>query len=196
MKLLIAARLPFYEKWGESMRMIGRLLSGLVRAAGTLLVCAVPAAAVVYFREWILAAPLPRGALALLLTVLYLILIEAARRGILRLRLRGMDGHAFENYCEKRLRRHGFRHVERTKATRDHGADILARRGLRRYVFQCKLYAYPVGNKAVQQAFTAMNYYDCDAAVVITNQRFTSQAEQEAEKLGVELWDRDVLLHL
>ena len=41
-----------------------------------------------------------------------------------------------------------------------------------------------------------MNYYDCDRAIVIANQRFTSQAELEAEKLDVELWDKDILLDL
>ncbi len=178
------------------MKFFGRLLSALARLLGVLLACALPAAALLYYSDRILEDPPLRGTLAFLLVLLYLILLQVLERLWLKLRLRHMNGYAFETYCVRRLARHGYRHIERTTGSRDHGADILARRGIRRYVFQCKLYRYPVGNKAVQQAFTAMNYYDCDAAVVITNQRFTSQAIQEAEKLGVELWDEQVLRDL
>ena len=196
MKLLIAERLPFSLNGVESMTIIGRLLSLLMRVAGELLFLVLPAAAVLYLGEWI-AADLPlRGILAALSVLLYLILRQMLSDLLFVLRLRFLDGAGFEAYCERRLRRHGYRSVERTQKSRDHGADILARRGIHRYVFQCKLYQSPVGNSAVQQAFTAMNYYDCDIAVVITNQRFTSQAIREAEKLGVELWDRQVLRNL
>ena len=38
--------------------------------------------------------------------------------------------------------------------------------------------------------------YKKDIAVVLTNRYFTDQAIEEAEELGVKLWDRDKLLAL
>ena len=50
-------------------------------------------------------------------------------------------------------------------------------------------YSYPVGNKAVQEAYAGANFYDCDKAMVMTNLTFTRAATELAEKLEVELWD-------
>ncbi|MBR1759115.1 MAG: restriction endonuclease [Lachnospiraceae bacterium] len=178
------------------MKWIGKILLGIVRIAFTLLRYLIPAGILLYFLDWFLEDITWRAPIGLLGVILWFLLLHALPRLIRRLRLHFMDGYQFEAYCCKRLRRNGFRDVHTTTGSRDHGADILARKGLHKYVFQCKLYQYPVGNKAVQQAFTAMNYYDCDRAIVIANQRFTSQAELEAEKLDVELWDKDILLDL
>ena len=172
------------------------LLLGLIKLCFKLLRYLIPAALVLYIIDWVMADVPFRGPLILAGIFLWFLLLEGLRRTFLRLRLHFMDGYAFEAYCLKRLKKNGFYDVESTTGSRDHGADILARRGMNRYAFQCKKYQYPVGNKAVQQAFSAMNYYDCDKAVVIANQRFTSQAEAEAEKLGVELWDKKVLMDL
>jgi hypothetical protein len=49
------------------------------------------------------------------------------------------------------------------------------------------LYSTPVGNDAVQEVFAGMNYYECDHAVVVTNNSFTKSAIDLSEKLKVEL---------
>ena len=99
-----------------------------------------------------------------------------------------MNGHKFEYKCAKMLRRKGFHHVEVTKKSGDQGVDILAYKGFSKYAIQCKYYSYPVGNKAVQEAYAGANFYDCDKAMVMTNTTFTRSATQLAEKLEVELW--------
>jgi len=54
---------------------------------------------------------------------------------------------------------------------------------------QCKFYSHPVGVSAVQQVVGGMAYYDCDRAMVITNNTFTRQAKELAERNDVELLD-------
>jgi len=46
---------------------------------------------------------------------------------------------------------------------------------------------------AVRDAYAGMKNYDCQAALAIATTFFTRQAKEEAEKLGVELWDRAYL---
>ena len=98
-----------------------------------------------------------------------------------------MNGYEYEQACAEYLRKKGFKDVRVTQASRDQGADIIARRKKEKYAFQCKYYSTPVGNKAVQEVYAAATFYDCDRAVVMTNATFTSGAVELAETLGVEL---------
>lgn len=107
-----------------------------------------------------------------------------------------MTGEEFEVYVKEILIRNGYKHVELTKRSGDFGVDILAEYKGKTYAIQCKLYGRPVGVSAVQQAFAGCTYYECDQGVVITNQRFTSQAISLANANDVLLWDGDMLMHL
>lgn len=107
-----------------------------------------------------------------------------------------MDGQEFEEFCANILKRNGFWNVRVTKASGDHGVDILADKDGRKYAIQCKCYSNNVGNKAVQEAYSGKTIYKADIAVVLTNSYFTNQAIEDAKTLGVELWDRNKLLKL
>ena len=104
-----------------------------------------------------------------------------------------MDGHQFERFCADILRKNGFKDVEVTQGSGDHGIDILAEKDGITYAVQCKCYSSDIGNSAVQQAHTGKSLYHKDIAVVMTNRHFTPQALEEAKALGVKLWDRDKL---
>ena len=104
-----------------------------------------------------------------------------------------MDGHDFEYYCADILKKNGFSNVEVTQGSGDHGIDILAEKDDITYAIQCKCYSSNIGNAAVQQAHTGKSIYHKDIAVVLTNQYFTTQATEEANALGVKLWDRNKL---
>lgn len=104
-----------------------------------------------------------------------------------------MSGVDFELFSADLLRKLGFVNVETTKASGDHGIDILAEKDDVTYAIQCKCYSSNIGNAAVQQALTGKQLYRRDIAVVLTNQYFTAQAKEEANALGVKLWDRDKL---
>ena len=71
-----------------------------------------------------------------------------------------MDGHTFEHYCAGLLRRNGFHHVEVTRGSGDQGIDILAWKHRKKYGIQCKCYSYYLGNKAIQEAYAGMKFYE------------------------------------
>lgn len=104
-----------------------------------------------------------------------------------------MSGLEFEHFCAEVLTANGFSNVEVTQGSGDHGIDILAEKDDITYAIQCKCYSSNIGNAAVQQAHTGKSLYHKDIAVVLTNQYFTQQAQEEANALGVKLWDRNKL---
>ncbi|WP_420794398.1 restriction endonuclease [Sphingosinicella microcystinivorans] len=83
--------------------------------------------------------------------------------------------------------------VQMTPATRDGGADFVAEKGRHRLVAQCKRYAQPVGNKAVQEVHSAVRLYHGTIACVIAPMGFTSQARREAHGLSVTLLHHSAL---
>lgn len=107
-----------------------------------------------------------------------------------------MNGLEFEHFCADILTANGFSNVEVTQGSGDHGIDILAEKYDITYAIQCKCYSSNIGNAAVQQAHTGKSLYHKDIAVVLTNQYFTQQAQEEANAPGVKLWDRNKLEEL
>ncbi len=100
-----------------------------------------------------------------------------------------MTGYEYEEFCADYLEKMGFYNIKVTKASGDQGVDITAFKNSIKYAFQCKYYESPVGNKAVQEVFAGKEFYDCQKAVVITNNTFTPSAVELANKNGVELWN-------
>lgn len=108
-----------------------------------------------------------------------------------------MTGEEFELFTAAVLRGCGFVIEEMTKTTGDYGADIIVSFDQIRIAVQCKRYRHPVGIKAVQEVISAMKHYDCEEAIVITNNYFTKQAETLAEDHEVvSLWDRNKLIQM
>lgn len=93
-----------------------------------------------------------------------------------------MTGLEYEEFVATRLKIEGYTDVTVTKASGDHGADILAvtQTGITA-VIQCKLYKGVVGQEAVQQAVSAREYYHRSQAIVITNSTFTPAAKDFAQ---------------
>lgn len=81
-------------------------------------------------------------------------------------------------------------------AAANQGVDVLAQRDGVSYAIQCKHYRAKISNKAVQEAYAGAEFYGCDVPVVLTNSYFTPSAEELADEIGVELWDRDELNRL
>ena len=95
----------------------------------------------------------------------------------------------FENHCATVLTGYGWS-ARRTRSTGDQGVDIIATRGPKKVVLQCKQYSNPVGNKAVQEVMAGMVFEGADHAVVVTSSTFTDAARQLAEAGNV------LLLHV
>jgi restriction system protein len=90
----------------------------------------------------------------------------------------------FETFCAETLQRAGW-DARVTMQSRDQGIDVIAEKMGRRIVLQCKLYARPVGNKAVQEVAAGRAHERADLGAVVTNHRFTLAAEQLAATNGV-----------
>ena len=87
-----------------------------------------------------------------------------------------ISGHDYEKLCAQYLECIGYSHVHKTSGSGDQGVDIVATRNGENIAIQCKLWAKPVSNKAVQEVYGGMRLYGCTRAVVITNNKFTPSA--------------------
>ena len=115
-----------------------------------------------------------------------------ARRERARLRnsfVLNLSPYEYEEYIAEQLRQEGFTDVDTTPKSGDFGADVLARDGDRTVCVQCKHYApgHPVGVKAVQEIYSAKDYYGCDDAYLYTTSDYTKAAVDMANELGVKL---------
>lgn len=107
--------------------------------------------------------------------------------------LDGMSGIEFERFCARLLINNGYKDVQLTKVSGDQGIDIIAFRDGVKYGIQCKRYSSPIGNDAIQEAIAGRIFYDCNVAVVMTNNEFTPAARQLAESGNIVLWNRSML---
>ncbi|BDA67363.1 hypothetical protein RIVM261_081690 [Rivularia sp. IAM M-261] len=107
----------------------------------------------------------------------------------------GMLGKEFELFLLRILERFGYWGYQ-TADSGDYGADLIVFKDGLKIVVQAKRYSKSVGIKAIQEVLGAVKYYNADKALVITNSRFTKQAEGLAAKSDVDLCDRSQLFDL
>jgi restriction system protein len=105
-----------------------------------------------------------------------------------------MSGTQFEVFLKVHFQKQGYR-VELTPTTGDYGADLVLSKNGERIVVQAKRYNNSVGIKAVQEVVSSINYYKANKGIVITNSRFTKNAEALAKANNIELWDRKNLIN-
>lgn len=107
-------------------------------------------------------------------------------------KLDALTGEEFENVCKLIFEYVGY-NVKTTPASNDYGADLIISKKLT-IVVQAKLYyKHGVGNHAVQEVTSALKYYKAHFACVITNWKFTNQAQTMAQTQSVVLIDRQDL---
>jgi HJR/Mrr/RecB family endonuclease len=86
-----------------------------------------------------------------------------------------MTGRQFENYLAGLLRARGCTNVRLTQ-TYDLGVDIIATYQGVTWGIQAKRQGSHVRLGAVRAVYSALQYYNCDRAMVITNSFYTGQA--------------------
>lgn len=101
-----------------------------------------------------------------------------------------VDGIDFEHWCASQLRLQGWQ-VQVSKSSGDQGVDVIARREGCSVAIQCKRYSQPVGNKAVQEIFSAKKFASTDHACVIGTGGFTRSARELAGATGVLLLEAE-----
>lgn len=106
-----------------------------------------------------------------------------------------MKGTQFESFLSVYFRDMGYKILPHRGGAGDKGADLLinAPDG-RSYVVQAKRYKGKVPFTAIQQVHAARSLYKTDSAIIISNNYFTKQSKETAEKLNIELWDRTKLM--
>lgn len=106
-----------------------------------------------------------------------------------------MNGLDFERYIADLLKRHGFYNVSLTEQF-DMGVDIIAEKDGVRWGIQVKRHSGLVKAAAVRQVVTALNFYSCERAMVVTNSTYSNVARQLAESNDCVLVSRTELQKL
>lgn len=107
------------------------------------------------------------------------------------------NGYEFEEYVARLLEKNGFIDVQVSKGSGDQGVDIFATSlNKAKYGFQTKYYTGSVGNQAVQEIISGVQYFKLNVGVVVTNSTFTNSAKKLAESSGILLWDYEKLKEL
>lgn len=107
---------------------------------------------------------------------------------------------AIERMVARFLLHCGFRDVAIVGGAGDHGADVVGTRGDERWVVQAKFRSNGVvGVQACQEALFALNSYDADTAVAVSNGGFTEEARQfqrdlKSKNVDLRLWSGSKLL--
>lgn len=105
------------------------------------------------------------------------------------------SGADYENYCAEKLELLGWK-VKHTPASGDQGADLIAEKMNYKVVIQCKFHKSTVGNKAVQEVLSAMQFYDCKVGAVVASSSFTKSARALASSGSIQLLHHDNLSSL
>lgn len=103
-----------------------------------------------------------------------------------------MNGYEFEKFICLLFTKMGF-DCEVTKSSGDQGIDIVAKKDNIKIGIQAKCYSNKVTNSAIQEVVAGIKYYNCNKALVVTNNYFTSSAIELAQINNVILWNRDIL---
>jgi len=107
-----------------------------------------------------------------------------------------LNGTDFERLIYRLFEAIGYK-VEHIGHPKDQGGDLIINKGPERIVVQAKRYiANNVGNKAVQEAVAARNYYNCNGAIVITSSYFTREAMSLAKANNTRLINKKELQQL
>jgi restriction system protein len=103
-----------------------------------------------------------------------------------------MSGIEYEFFCKEQLELLKW-DVALTKKTGDQGVDLIAKKNNRTVAIQCKRHSKPISNKAVQEIFAGMKFYNIDHGVIISNNKFTTSAANLAYKSNIRLIHHDDL---
>ncbi len=110
----------------------------------------------------------------------------ASRR---RLELLSWQGH--ERLVARLVYAHGWANVRRIGQSGDGGADVVADRSGRKWLFQVKKLQSRVGLETLQDTMAAVQRYEADLGVIVARGGFTNDAAQWARSMSppLQLWD-------
>lgn len=106
---------------------------------------------------------------------------------------------AFERNLSRLLMYEGFINVRLVGQTGDHGADVIATKAGKRWLFQAKHWKKKVGMSVVDEVMKAAREYDADIPVIVSTNGFDTgvyeyQRIMLARGIPLQLWDSELLL--
>ncbi len=106
---------------------------------------------------------------------------------------------SFERSVCRLLIADGFSNVRMTGGTGDKGADVIATKFGKRWLFQVKQWKKPVGVKVVDETLSAMRYYDAQIPVIVAANGFEQSTwdywrELQANNIPLQLWSSKDLI--
>ena len=106
---------------------------------------------------------------------------------------------AFERMIFRLLLQEGYHGVRLVGRSSDGGADIVARIGDKRWLFQAKNWKRPVGHAVIDETLAALRRYGADVPVIVSLNGFEgglhgTQRVLLSENIPLQLWDRRKLL--
>lgn len=108
-----------------------------------------------------------------------------------------MTGEEFEERLRILFTNLGYK-AERTspgKVKPDYGVDLVIEKNGIRTAVQAKCYRRQlVGEDAVREVYSGINYYHCNDALVVTNNNYSKMAWMLAKSDNVKLWNRNYLV--
>lgn len=104
-----------------------------------------------------------------------------------------MDGETFENFLSSLFRKMGYLVKQVGSPTGDFGADLIIKKNEQSIAVQAKRHKSVIGLDAVREALGSIKMYQCNNAMVVTNNYFTAQAKRLAKANNIVLWDRNML---
>lgn len=107
-----------------------------------------------------------------------------------------MSGRQFEQFLDLLFQKLGYE-TELGPGMKDHGADIVITDAQgRKLAIQAKKLQdnrNRIGAAVLGEVYRGMNWYGCIGGIVVTNQYFTEQMDEEAKRFNISLWDRVIL---
>ncbi|MCW3996773.1 MAG: restriction endonuclease [Candidatus Bathyarchaeota archaeon] len=99
----------------------------------------------------------------------------------------------FEHFITWLLQELGFK-IQETYVAKS-GTDVVATRDDEKILIQARKYPdkFILSDSIVWLSWQAQRNYGCNHSIILSPTHFSMQAIKAAEKLGLELWDRDVL---
>lgn len=106
---------------------------------------------------------------------------------------------AFERNISRLLMYEGYTGVRVVGQSNDHGADVIAFKNGKRWLFQAKHWRRPVGESVVNETLQAAKTYHADVPVIVASSGFDRAAKKRQEQLlnqgiPLQLWDSNILV--
>lgn len=108
--------------------------------------------------------------------------------------LSGTGWQAFERMVMRLVITRDFEHVRLAGTSGDGGADVVATKAGRRWLFQVKRWRAAVGPEVVAETLAASQRYEADVPVIVSRNGFTQAVHQQqrrliAQGIPLQLWD-------